>query len=106
MMVVYAVVWGSSSCDDHGNAHACTGVHGIYTSEELAKVGLVECHTAIYEEAKAGFDPDGEGFMDIDLDEEIKVYGSVEDGYFEVDYTLGTEPVEVRTELIKTCVQN
>ena len=104
MMVVYAVIWGSSSCDDDDNAHACTGVHGIYTTEELAKAGLEESKLAIIADAQEAFDPDDE--MPDDFDREVKVYGSLEENYFEVDYTLGTEPVEVRTEIIKTCVQN
>lgn len=103
-MEVYAVVWGTGSCDDHGNAHAFSGVHGIFKSEASAKVALEECKQEIYDEALQAFAGDDEGTED--FKDEIQVYGSVEDGYFEIDYTLGTEPVEVYIRITNTFVQD
>lgn len=102
-MQVLTVVWGSGSCDDHGAAHAFAGVHGIYKSEESAKQGLEECKNEIYEEALNTVDPDNE-FPDVRS--EVQVYGSVEDGYFEVDYTIGTEPVEIYIGIVHGFVQD
>jgi hypothetical protein len=102
-MEVLTVVWSSGSCDDHGNAHSFAGVHGIYKSEKSAKQGLEECKNEIYEEALNTLDPDNE-FPDVRS--EVQVYGSVEDGYFEVDYTIGTEPVEIYIGLVHGFVQD
>lgn len=102
-MEVYSVIWASSSCDDDGNVHAFSGVHGIYMTEESAKVALEKCKHEIVTEAYECLDPDNE-FPDIR--DEVEVYGSIEDGHFEVNYTMGTEPVEIQIQIIKTCVQN
>ena len=91
-MEVFTVIWSSGSCDDHGNAHSFAGVHGIYKSEASAKKGLEECMQDILDDIYNDLDPDNE-FPDIR--DEVQIYGSVEDGYFEIDYTLGVEPVEV-----------
>lgn len=101
-MEVYAVIWGTGSCDDHNNAHAFCGVHGIFKSEDSAKQALEECKEEILQEAYDNLDPDNE-FPE--LKNEVKVYGSVKDGYFEVDYTLGTEPVEIYILITNTFVK-
>ena len=102
-MEVYSVIWASSACDDDGNVHAFSGVHGIYMSEESAKVALEECKQEIVNEAYECLDPDNE-FPDVR--DEVKVLGAVENNYFEVDYTMGTEPVEIQIQIVKTSVQN
>lgn len=96
MEKVYIICWGSSSCDDDGNAHAFTGVHGIYKTEESAKIALNLCKEEVVNDVLSDLDPDG------DMPEErreVQVYGSVNEGYFEIDYTLGTEPVEIYIRL-------
>ena len=91
-MEVLTVIWSTSSCDDRGNAHSFAGVHGIYKSEDSAKEGLAECKQDMLNEIYSNLDPDGE-FPD--ACDEVKIYGSIESGYFEIDYTLGTGPVEI-----------
>lgn len=104
-MEVLTVVWSSGSCDDHGNAHSFAGVHGIYKSEESARKGLEECKDDIVQEAMSamGFD---ESENPEDYRKEIQVYGSVTDGYFEVDYTVGDEPVEIYIGIVHAYVQD
>ena len=102
-MEVYAVVWGTGSCDDYGSAHAYAGVHGIYKSEASAKKALEECKNEIYEEIMTSIDPNNE-FPN--LREEVQVYGSAEIGSFDIDYTLGTEPVEVTIRITTACVHD
>lgn len=102
-MEVLTVVWGSGSCDDRGNAHSFANIHGIYKSEKSAQQGLEECKNEIYEDVLNDLDPDNE-FPDIR--DEVKVYGSVTDGYFEIDYTLGTEPVEIYIGIVHGYVQD
>ena len=97
---MFIVCWGASSCDDHGNAHANVGVHGVYTTKSAALAGLVECKDSVIEETKRDLDPDGE-FPDILDDLDIRVYGSEAEEYFEIDYTLGTDPCEVRITIIE-----
>jgi hypothetical protein len=103
-MEVYAVVWGTGSCDDHGNAHAFSGVHGIYKTEASAKKALEENKNETLTEIMDSlcYDEDEDPAEHAD---EVQVYGSVEDGYFEIDYTLGTEPVEVYIQITQTFVQ-
>jgi hypothetical protein len=96
-MKVYTVVWACGSTDDHDVVHTNTGVHGVYTSKDSAKVGLEECKQRTLDELADAVDPDGDmpELMDeIDLD----IEGSVDDEYFRIEYTLGCEPVN---ELIK-----
>lgn len=102
-MQVLTVVWSSGSCDDHGMAHSFAGVHGIYKSEAGAQQGLEECKQDMLEEIYEDLDPDGEY---PELRDDVKVYGSVKDGYFEIDYTIGTEPVEIYIGIEHTYVQD
>ena len=92
-MEVYAVIWGSGSCDDHSNAHAFCGTHGIFKSEASAKKALEECKDEILQETLESL-CFGEDEDPAEHSDEVRVYGSVEDGYFEIDYTLGDEPSE------------
>ena len=94
MEKLYIVCWGSGSCDDHGNAHAYTGVYGLYKSKAQALRGLVACKDQTVSELKDDLDPDNE-FPDLVENAGIKVYGSEAEEYFEIDYTIGTEPCEV-----------
>lgn len=102
-MQIFTVVWSTGSCDDHGNAHSFNGVHGTYKAEESAKRALVECKDETLQDIYNDLDPDGDY---PELKEEVRVYGSVEDGYFEIDYTLGTEPVEVYIGITHGYVQD
>lgn len=97
---MYIVCWGAGSCDDHGNAHANVGVHGVYFTKAGALLGLCECKDQVIEETKHDLDPDGE-FPDLLDDLDIKVCGSEAEEYFEISYTLGTEPCAVRITIIE-----
>jgi hypothetical protein len=101
-MKVYIVLWGTGSCDDHYNAHAYANVHGIYKSEASALKALEDCKQEIYDEILTNLDPDGE-FPNIE--DEVQIYGSVENGYFEIDYVLGTEPVEIYVTMVEKEIQ-
>ena len=99
MEKLYAVCWGSGSVDDHGNAHAYSGIAGVYRDKDDAKKALETYKEETLEEVYNDLDPDG------DMPEErreVQVYGSVEDEYFEIDYTLGTEPVELYIGISET----
>lgn len=98
MEKLYIVCWGSGSCDDHGNAHAYTGVHGIYRDKNSALNGLVECKDEMLAELKEDIDPDGE-YPDLVEGASIQVYGSEVDEFFEIDYTLGMDPCEVHIKI-------
>ena len=102
-MKVYVVCWGSGSCDDHGSAHAYAGVYGLYKLEDSARKALEECKDEIYSEVLNDLDPDGEY---PELKNDVQVYGSVKEGYFEIDYTIGTEPVEVYINLVENVVND
>lgn len=97
---MYIVCWGASSCDDHGCAHANCGVHGVYTTKSAALAGLVECKDEMIEDTRMDLDPDEE-FSDLMDELDIRVYGSEAEEYFEIDYTIGTEPCEVRITIIE-----
>ena len=92
--------WGAASCDDHGNAHANVGIYDIYSTKAGALYGLTACKDEMIQETINDVDPDGE-FPDL-LDElDIKVYGSEAEEYYEIDYTLGTDPCEVRITIVE-----
>ena len=104
-MEVLTVVWSSGSCDDHGNAHSFANIHGIYKSEKSAQQGLEECKDEIVRETLESlcYDDDEDP---ADHEDEVQVYGSVTDGYFEIDYTLGDEPVEIYIGIVHGYVQD
>ena len=104
-MEVYAVVWSTGSCDDHGNAHSFNGVHGIYKSEKSAKKALLACKDDCLADVHADLNPDGD-CPECEEEANIQVYGSVKDGYFEIDYTIGTDPVEFYIQITHTYVQD
>ena len=85
-MKVYVVCWGSASQDDHGNSTAYTGVHGVYTTLEEAQKGLVECKDQIYNEIIFVEEDEEDEEMAQHLKDSTQVYGSVEEGFFEIDY--------------------
>ena len=102
-MEVYAVIWSSGSCDDHGNAHSFANVHGIYKSEASAQLALEECKQEMLDEVYVDLDPDGDypEFRD-----EVCVNGSAKDGYYEISYILGTEPVMIYVGIEHTYVKD
>jgi hypothetical protein len=104
-MEVYAVIWSTGSCDDHGNAHSFSGVHGIYKSEASAKKALEACKEEFLADIKNDLNPDDE-YRECEEAADIQVYGSVEDNYFEIDYIIGTEPVEAYILITHTFVQD
>lgn len=96
-MKVYTVAWACGSADDHDVVHTNTGVHGVYTSKESAKVGLEECKQRALDELSEAVDPDGD--MPELMDEiDLFIDGSADEEYYRLKYTLGCESVN---ELIK-----
>ena len=94
MEKLYIVCWGSGSCDDDGNAHSYCGVYGLYRDKESALKGLIACRDETFEDIINDLDPDCESPELVD-NADVKLYGSEAEEYFEIDYTLGTEPCEV-----------
>ncbi len=105
MEKLYVVCWGSGSSDDHGSAHAFTGVHGIYRDKESAKKALTECKDITVGEIYSDIDPDGE-YPDLLDTVEVEVYGSEAEEYFEIDYTIGTDPVEVYIGIMESHISD
>ena len=101
-MEIYAVVWSTGSCDDHGNAKSFNGLQGIYKSDAAAKKALVECKDEVYQEALEDLAGDEDT---LEFEDKVRVYGSENEGYFEIDYTLGTEPVEIYIQIVNSFVQ-
>ena len=84
MEKVYVVCFASGWSDDRYQVETYSNVHGVYSSLEKAKQGLVECKDEIYNEEVG--DTDGYTEEEIkELKENVQVYGSVKEGYFEVD---------------------
>lgn len=92
---MYIVHWSCGSCDDHGCAHTNLGIHGVYYTKEASQIGLQECFKQIMEDIVECLDPDGE-FPDLVENADICTDGTIEDGFFEITYTIGTEPVSVK----------
>ena len=86
-MKVYIVTWACGSTDDHGYVNTNSGVRGVYTSKESAKIGLEEFKQLALDELTEFVDPDGdmpEMMNEIDL----KIEGSVDEEYFRIEYTI------------------
>lgn len=79
---LYIVHWGSAGSDDDGNAKAYAGIHGVYSTLSAAQKGLEECKDVTYDEIVQSEDPEELAF----IQSRTRVYGSVEEGHFEIDY--------------------
>ena len=79
---IYIVHWGKATQDDRGNASAYSGVHGVYKTLDEAQVGLMECEK----------DFSTEIIQEVD---DMSVYGSVSENYFEIDYSDDGIPCEI-----------
>ena len=101
MEKIYVVCWASGSTDDHGNAHAYSGTAGAYRNKDDALKALEEYKDETLQEVYEDVDPDGEY---PDERDNVHVYGSVQDEYFEIDYILGTEPVELYIGISETTI--
>lgn len=92
-MKLYVVCWGNASQDDDFNSNAYCGIHGVYLTEADAKNGLLEAKDEFLSELLDNPDLDEEEAREIK--DSIKVYGSVNDDYFEIDYENGTSLAEL-----------
>lgn len=83
-MKLWVVHWSNASLDDDGNCSAFGNVHGVYTTPEEAQAGLVECKDEVVD----GFvnNPDLDEIDRAFAQQNIQVYGSVQENYFEVDF--------------------
>ena len=101
MEKIYVVHWGCGSADDRGQCHAHSGVVSAYSNKADALKALEEYKDETIKDIKNDIDPDGE--MPELVDEvDIQVYGSVAEEYFEIDYELGMESVEVYIGISET----
>lgn len=103
MEKIYTVCWGSAGQDDDGNSKAFSGVFGTYTSKEVAKRALEDCKIEMYNEVVNDYAFDGcdESY----IEENVKVYGSVEEDYFEIDYNVCDFVHEIYINLVETSLR-
>lgn len=102
-MQVFSVVWGRGAYEDEA-VNTCAGLHGIYLTEADAKKGLEECKQEFLDEILNNpdlSDEDKESFK-----HNVQVYGSVVDDYFEIDYTVDEQPVEIYIQITHSYVQD
>lgn len=101
MEKLFVVCWGHSSVNDDGNCVANCGVVGVYKTKEKAEEALEADLKAFIESTVDGYD--AEDVQEV-LDS-MQTYGSVEEGYFEVDYAGALNTMEYRVEIIEQEVQ-
>lgn len=82
-MKLFVVCWSNASLDDDGNSKAYGNVHGVYRTPEEAQTGLVACRDEFIDEILNN--PDFNDFEKQCAQKNLKVYGSVAEGYFELD---------------------
>lgn len=97
MEKLYVVCWGHSSVNDDGNCVANCGVVGVYKSRDKAESALQVDLEAFKESVVDGYD--SEDVQEV-LDG-MQIYGSVKEGYFEVDYPAAFNTMEYRVEIIE-----
>ena len=102
-MKVYIVCWACASQDDNGNCSANGGVHGVYTDREKARVGLIECKEEMYNEIV--YNPDYDENDIKNMTDNVEVYGSPDQDYFEIDYESCDIPNEIRIEIVESEVE-
>lgn len=96
-MKVYIVGWATASQDDNGNCSAYGNIQNVYTNYIDAKHGLVELKDEFYNDIVNNPDFDEEEAQY--AKDHTRVYGSVEEGYFEIDYESWDVPNEVHIYL-------
>lgn len=105
MKNVYIVCWGSAGQDDDMlHAKAYSNVHGVYAFLYDAEKGLKECKDEWYNEIVNNPDYDKEDHEYAEVN--TSVYGSVNDGYFEIDYFIGDVPCEVYIQIVEKEIQD
>lgn len=102
-MKVYIVCWACASQGDNGNCTANGGVHGVYTDPEKARVGLIECKEEMYNEIV--YNPDYDENDIKNMKDNVEVYGSSDQDYFEIDYESWDIPNEIRIEIVESEVK-
>lgn len=98
MKKVYIVCWGSATSDDDGNAKAYSNVHGVYAFLDDAEKAMIACKYEHYIEIVENPDYTEEECELARVN--TSVYGSVEDGYFEIDYFEGDTPCEIHINIV------
>jgi hypothetical protein len=93
MEKLYIVHWADASSDDDGNAKAFAGIHGVYSTLAGAQLALEVCKNENYREIVNNPDYDEEDVKYAETN--TSVYGSVKEGYFEIDYFVGDTPCEL-----------
>lgn len=97
MQKLYIVCWGHASTDDDGNSVANCGVVGAYTSRKKAEEALEADLKAFTESVVDGCDSEDAR----EILSSMRTYGSVEEGYFEVDYAGAFTDLEYRVEIVE-----
>lgn len=82
MEKIYIVHWGKATQDDRGNATAYCGIYGAYKTMDEAQIGLMDCEKIFSAEIMQDAD-------------DMSVYGSVCENYFEIDYAEDGVPCEI-----------
>ena len=95
MEKLYIVCWGHASTDDDGNCVANCGVVGAYLSRQKAEEALESDLKAFMDSLVDGYDAEDAQ----EVIESAQVYGSIKEGYFEVDYDGALNRMEYRVEI-------
>lgn len=97
MQKLFIVCWGHASTDDDGNSVANCGVVGAYASRKRAEEALEADLEAFIESVVENYDGD-----DVQIVRDgMQTYGSVKEGYFEVDYAGAFTNLEYRVEIVE-----
>ena len=98
---LFVICWGHSSVNDEGNCVANCGVTGVYKTKEKAEAALKADLEAFKKGLVDGFDSEDAQ----EVLESMQTYGSVKEGYFEVDYEWADNNSEYRVEIVEQKVQ-
>lgn len=100
-MKIYSVIWSSAAYDWEENiVKALNGSHGTFKSKKSARKALEESKLSFIDEIC--HDPEYDDDELFEIKESLQVYGSLEEDYFELDYTFADAPVEIHIQIVET----
>lgn len=87
---LYLIIWGTANVDDHGAASTYCGCEKYFYSKTKALKALTEYKDAFVKSLFEDADEDERAY----IEDTLYIYGSEQEEYYEIDYTIYDCPSE------------